>query len=81
MTDYSHDKFADENPRCCCSEDDNCGCTYPENTSSYTAEDDIEQTQESFKIKTEEGFIKKDTVCYCSPKNCRCTIEYHESDY
>jgi len=65
---------------CRCADDDNCGCTYPENISDPVS-GDVEMSQESFKIKTEERFIAKDSVCYCSPKNCNCKIEYHESDY
>lgn len=65
---------------CSCSEDDNCGCTYPENITSFENTEEITRTQETFKIKTPERFIAKDTVCYCDPKNCDCTITYEEND-
>ena len=66
--------------RCECSEDDNCGCTYPENMKSYTLADNETRTEESYRIKTPERFIKKDTVCYCNPDDCDCTITYEEKD-
>ena len=80
MAKSKHNKksFSDPASQCRCAEDDNCGCTYPEN---ITDSDDLTMSQKSFKIKTEERFIVKDSVCYCSPKNCDCKIEYHESDY
>ena len=68
------------NHRCDCSEDDNCGCTYPENMKSYHLTEDETRTEESYKITTPERFIKKDTVCYCNPENCDCTITYEEND-
>ncbi|MBQ8464983.1 MAG: hypothetical protein IJ545_03130 [Alphaproteobacteria bacterium] len=73
--------FAENNPRCFCADDDNCGCTYPENLTSLENCDQQETTQESFKIKTEERFIEKDSICYCTPHDCDCKIEYKETDY
>ena len=73
--------FTEQNPRCCCAEDDNCGCTFPENMSAMCYVEGNSCTQESFKIKTEERFIEKDTVCYCTPKDCDCKIDYKETDY
>lgn len=71
-------QFADDHPRCFCSDDDNCGCTFPQNIESYC--DAGTTTQENIKIKTGEAFIEKDTVCYCTPKDCSCTIDYQETD-
>ena len=80
MKHYSdRHEFCDENPRCCCSEDDNCGCTFPENMLEDNY-DNLTHTEESVIIKTKDRHIKKDTVCYCSPKNCDCKIDYHETD-
>jgi len=73
-------EFCEENPRCCCSEDDNCGCTFPENMSAMPCTDDITRTEESFIIKTKDRHIEKDTVCYCSPADCDCKIDYSETD-
>ena len=69
-----------EEHRCECAEDDNCGCTFPENVAAFNDTAGKTMTQESYNIKTEERFIKKDTVCYCDPKNCDCQISYEEHD-
>ena len=79
MKDKHHYESQIEN-RCECSEDSNCGCTYPENVNTFHIDDDVTRTEESFKIKIPERFIQKDTVCYCNPKNCDCTITYDEKD-
>ena len=76
----STETFVQHASTCRCADDDNCGCTYPENVSEENTEEPT-MSQETFKIKTEEGFIAKDSVCYCTPKDCKCKIEYHESDY
>ena len=78
---HNSTEFPENYSRCYCSEDDNSGCTYPENVSSVDEHNPLEMTQESYKIKTEERFIEKDSVCYCSPKDCDCKIEYKETDY
>ena len=74
-------KFVNNSQRCVCAEDDNCGCTYPENVASVENDNHLETTQESYKIKTEERFIEKDSICYCTPHDCDCKIEYKETDY
>ena len=80
-TKHDQTEFATQNPQCRCAEDDNCGCTFPENIAAMCYNEGNTCTHENFKIKTHERFIQKDTVCYCTPKDCDCKIDYQETDY
>ena len=64
------------NNNCCCAEDDNCGCTYPENIAQYENLTNTDETVNKPAMKHKEAFVKDGSVCYCSPDDCDCKIEY-----
>lgn len=71
--------------RCECSDDDNCGCSFPNNVSDYTCNCTPQDhcgciNGERLDIKDKGRHIKKDTVCFCSPEECSCTVERNETE-
>lgn len=70
MSKNNH-KYSNYN-NCCCAEDDNCGCTYPENISQFENAETVKKST----MKNKEPYIKDGSVCYCSPDDCDCKIEY-----
>lgn len=39
---------------------------------------DCLQKEKNIEIKTPETHIKKETTCYCTPKECDCTVTREE---
>ena len=39
---------------------------------------DCLQKEKNVEIKTPETHIKKETTCYCTPKECDCTVTREE---
>lgn len=62
---------------CDCSDDNNCGCSFPNNMSDFDCNC---LNKETVHIDTPEVKVKKESVCFCSPEACSCTVERNETD-